>query len=309
MGHNSVNAGAFIAPWHRNLLVITAIFTVLLISMGGILCVTQSIRDCPDWPGCFGKVYPPLETGPVLEYTHRVLAAVSGLLIVGSAITGLVRTPHLRWVTIPPLVSVVLLVVVSYLGAVVVLRGLSPGWAALDVGSALLVVALMVACAVTASVRINNPALPNRLSLRDSISRLVLASTAVVYIVLVSGVLVAGKEPLVGCLGWPIYSPSIYRSASPVVVYTIRLILSVVGVGLIVGVLVQSRNIRDERPDAYRFARWMGVAVLVETLVQVLLVIFGYPVILWVVYTVIAATLWGLLVALFVRSGLDGRLI
>jgi len=58
--------------------------------------VTHSIRSCLDWPGCFGKIIPPLETSPILEYTHRVLAATSGLLILAAAISGLVWARRLR---------------------------------------------------------------------------------------------------------------------------------------------------------------------------------------------------------------------
>ncbi len=147
------NNGSFlspIAPWHRKLLAVSAVFTVLLIAMGGILCVTHSIRSCPDWPGCFGKIIPPFETSPMLEYTHRVLAALSGLLILGAAIAGLIKARRLPWIFVPPLVAGALLVEVSYFGAQVVLHGIAPGWAAVDVGSALLVVALMVASAVIA---------------------------------------------------------------------------------------------------------------------------------------------------------------
>jgi heme a synthase len=103
MAQISTNIPTPIASWHRNLLTAAAIFTVLLIAMGGILCATQSIRNCPDWPGCFGRLVPPAETGAILEYTHRLLAAVSGLLILGSAIAGLTRKPRLRWIAFPPL--------------------------------------------------------------------------------------------------------------------------------------------------------------------------------------------------------------
>ncbi len=151
MAQIDTSGKAPIAFWHRNLLVAGAVFSVLLIAIGGVLCVTQSIRNCPDWPGCFGTFIPPTQPGPILEYTHRALAAISGLLILSAAITGLVRSSRFRWITIPPIVAVVLLVEVSYFGAQVVLRGLAPGWAAVDVGSALLVVALMAATAVVAS--------------------------------------------------------------------------------------------------------------------------------------------------------------
>ena len=81
------------------------------------------------------------------------------MLILAAAITGLVRTPRLRWIMVPPLAACVLLVEVSYFGARVVLSGLAAGWAAVDVGSALLVVALMVTAAMVAQASKTQPGL------------------------------------------------------------------------------------------------------------------------------------------------------
>ncbi|MBI3859875.1 MAG: hypothetical protein HY296_06545 [Thaumarchaeota archaeon] len=44
----------------------------------GDKCGTELPRD---WPGCLGGAFPPLELGPVAEYMHRILAALSTLLL------------------------------------------------------------------------------------------------------------------------------------------------------------------------------------------------------------------------------------
>jgi len=301
---NSTNTQAPIASWHRNLLIIAAIFSVLLISMGGVLCATQSIRNCPDWPGCFGRVVPPMETGPILEYSHRLLAAFSGLLILSSAVAGLVRLPRVRWIAIPPVVAGVLLVEVSYFGAVVVLRGLAPGWAALDVGSALLVVALMVATAVTASIYKNNPSIPDRLSFKTPFTRLAMAAVAAIYVVLTSGILVSGKNSISGCLGWPIYSLRLFQLDGPTMGNTLRWTLSLVGIVLVVAVLLQAWRKKVDQPAVFQLARWLGMITLLEALVQVFLLVFGYQVSLMIIYSVTAAVFWALLVAVLVRASL-----
>jgi cytochrome c oxidase assembly protein subunit 15 len=307
MAQNPTGAPVVVTAWHRTLLAAAAVCTVLLISMGGILCVTGSIRDCPDWPGCFGRAVPPLETGPILEYTHRLLAALSGILIISSAITGLVRTPRLRWLSLPPLAATLLAVEVAYFGARVVLSGLSPGWAALDLGSALLVVALMVTCAVFASLYRRSPALVKGLAFRDSFSRLVLATTLLVYLLFVSGVLVAGQNVITACLGWPIYSSASFQMDLASFWNTLRNILSILGIGMILLLLIQSWRGRAGRPETSRYALWVGLVFLVEVLIQILLLVFGNLIGLLVAYTVTAAVFWGLLVALLVRTGMPEK--
>jgi heme a synthase len=305
MTQNPINPQIPIANWHRKLLAAAAIFLVLLIGMGGVLCVTQSIRSCPDWPGCFGRVIPPLETSPILEYTHRVLAGISALLVLGAAIAGLVRTRRLPWIWFPPLAAGVLLVEVSYFGAMVVLHGITPGWAAVDLGSALLVVALMVTAAVIAHARKFHLMLPDRLSFREPLARLVLAAVILVYGVFVSGVLVAGKNSITACLGWPVYSLHLYQLDTLGIGNSLRLIFSGIGILLIATLLVMIWRSRRERPAVFRRARWVLAAFLLEALVQVLLLIFGFMVPLLVVYTVTAAAFWGLLVALGVGISLE----
>jgi heme A synthase len=211
----------------------------------------------------------------------------------------------MRWIVIPPLVASVLLIEVSFFGATVVLRGITPGWAAVDLGSALLVAALMVTAAVIADARKFHTALSDRITFRDPLARLVLATVAVVYGVLVSGVLVAGQNSITSCLGWPIYSSVVYQMDSHGPGNISRLIVSGVGLLLIATMLVQVWRSRRGRPAVYRAARWVLATFLLESLVQVLLLAFGFEVFLLVAYTVTVSLFWGLLVALGVRASLE----
>ncbi len=295
-----------IASWHRNLLTTAAAFSILLIAMGGILCVTQSIRSCPDWPGCFGKFYPPLETSPILEYAHRFLALVSGLLILAAAITGLIRNRHQGWLVFPPLAATVLLLEVSYFGARVVLYGLAPGWAAVDVGSALLVVALMIVSAGMAHVSGSQPPRPASLTFQTPFARLVLVMAVVVYVVLVSGVLVSGKNSVTGCLGWPLYSLRQFQFDAHGAASALRLIVSLAGIGLLLAVFWQAWRRRSKQPAVFCISLWLGIVFLLEILLQVVMLSIGsLPVLLLVPYTVLAAVFWGLLVLLTFVAGLQ----
>lgn len=127
----------------------------------------------------------------------------------------------------------------------------------------------------------------------------------IVYGVFVSGVLVAGKNSITACLGWPVYSSKLFQLDSLGTANIIRLIASVIGIPLIITMFVQVWSSRQERPAIQPIARWVLAAFLLEFLLQGLLLIFGFKVALLVAYTVTAAIFWGGLVALTVSVGLE----
>ena len=194
---------AAVSRGHLALLLAATAMTYLLIILGGVVCLTDASQACPDWPGCYGRAVPPPEIKAITEYTHRVVAALTTPLIVAAAVVGWRRARGLRWVSRPPLAAIVFVLAVIVFGALVVLRGLSRGAAALDLGSALTVLALLVTASVVAGAHRQRPALPDRLAWGTPLALLSLVAMGAVFATLVSGVLVAEPGSAVRCLGWP----------------------------------------------------------------------------------------------------------
>lgn len=71
---------------HIWLLGFTIAFTYILMVFGNVVTTTGSGLACPDWPLCHGTVNPPKELSVWIEWGHRLLGALTGILITLSAI-------------------------------------------------------------------------------------------------------------------------------------------------------------------------------------------------------------------------------
>jgi len=146
-----------VQPHRDRLLLVATVLTVALVFMGGVVCLTESIRGCPDWPGCYGRVVPPARLDAIIEYSHRVLALVTSMVIGASAAASWSRPRSPRCVRWPPLLAIPLLGLVSMFGAMAVLRGLSRWKGIVDLGSALLVLGLMSVAAAASTAAASAP--------------------------------------------------------------------------------------------------------------------------------------------------------
>jgi heme a synthase len=293
-----------VTPWHRHLLLAAAGMTYLLITLGGIVCVTESGRGCPDWPGCYGQVVPPLQSAAIIEYLHRFIAALTGCLILIAAFVSWQRTRARNWISRPSLLALGFLLAVVVFGALAVLQGIPPAVAVLDIGSALTVLALMLTAAVVAFSHRDHLDLPDRLAFHNPFARLALLAMGGVFLVLVSGVLVAGSGSPTRCLGWPLYNEAMVPGDW---IKPARSLVAGLTSLLIVAVVVQAWRTQHQSPAVLRAASILGLIFLVETVVGVLLSATGEMVALRVIYVAAAAAVWAMLVVVVVLAGLTAR--
>lgn len=62
------------------ILVALIVFSYFTIVLGAWVRIEGAGLTCPDWPLCHGKIIPPMEYGIMLEYFHRLAAALVSLI-------------------------------------------------------------------------------------------------------------------------------------------------------------------------------------------------------------------------------------
>lgn len=118
-----------------------------LTALGGIVRVTGSGLACPDWPGCYGSVIPSGDFGEFaahqvwLEWSHRLAAAIIGLIILAYTVYAWRRRARRVW--LPAALAVPMLAVQVALGALTVTEQLEALIVTLHLAAAMIIVMLI----------------------------------------------------------------------------------------------------------------------------------------------------------------------
>ncbi len=182
----------------RRLALVTAVFAYLQIALGGLVRVSGSGLGCPDWPLCHGRPYPPADWHAIIEYSHRAVGSVTGLLIIATVVSAWLvfrqRRPIVAWLASASLIGVV---GEGLLGGVVVAHDLEPWLVLVHLGLAMMIIGFLVATTVMA--------LPASTGVPDSgFRRLAAIASALTYLLLLTGSTVVASNADQGCRSWPL---------------------------------------------------------------------------------------------------------
>lgn len=291
----------------RYLALAAAIATFLLIVVGGIVRVTGSGLGCPDWPTCFGSWIPPMRADAIIEYTHRLIAALTTPIILAAAYFAWQRYRRQRLISRPLVWATGILFVQALLGGIVVLTETPANLVAVHLGLALILLGVLIIATVSAFVYFHNNKLPDGLVFRSRFSRLVVGAMIGIFIVLVSGALVAVTEATYACSGWPLCNGELIPSHPLGWVHMgHRLLAGLLGVHLIVLMIRAWRTQRSQR-GILSAATLTVVLYGAQVLVGALKVSNQFPVYLLGLHVATAAAIWAAVVVLVVLVGLAGR--
>jgi heme A synthase len=167
----------------------------LLIILGGIVRVSDSGLGCGPagsgthgWPLCNGRLVPGVDINHILEYSHRVAASTAGLLIFALLIWALRRLRDQRSIVRLVAAAAALVVFEGVLGGATVEFDLHEVLVAIHLGTAMIIIALLLAAARAASGLSTEGRWPR------STKRLSIAAAASAWATIVAGGLMSGTQ-------------------------------------------------------------------------------------------------------------------
>ena len=272
--------------WARRFAILTAVGMFIVLLMGARVTATGSGEGCGnDWPLCHGEWLPADTYESLVEYSHRFVTGVEGIIVLVTVILAWpLRKQFPIFKILVPGVGITL-VGQSLMGAAAVKWPTSPEVMATHFGISLICLASAALIAfVLIDAKNGSPArkpVPTRQVELLRWFRWLLVITFVFSIVVAySGAYVRHTESELACTTWPTCNGELIPNldpTSPAGVQTLhRLAAGVISL-LIVGLLAMGWQFRDSRRDLW----WLTVILLANVLLQGLV---GR----WVVYSGLA---------------------
>jgi cytochrome c oxidase assembly protein subunit 15 len=119
----------------------------LIVFTGAAVRLSDSGLGCPDWPRCYGHVYPPLRSHALIEFSNRLVSGFVGVIVVVVALAAWRRRPFRRDLFLLALALPLGVLAQAVLGGVTVEQKLAPGFVMAHFGLSMLILVAATALA------------------------------------------------------------------------------------------------------------------------------------------------------------------
>lgn len=279
----------------RALAYAAALSTYALIVFGGVVRITGSGMGCGDhWPLCNGHVIPPMDLPTLIEWGHRLAAALVSTLTF--AVAGVAWLWYRRdgGLVRPASSAAVLLVIQVLLGAITVKLEL-PAWSVvLHLANAMLILAAFVLVAL----RAGEPADAPRESQASALRTAARVTAAFGFAAVLFGALVANLHAGPACQGFPLCNGSWLPSPPDAVPVVVHWAHRMVAYGFAAWVVVFALRVRRQGPAVAAAAYSVLALTVLQVLVAAAMVLHYLPPSLRAIHLAVGTAIWAVLVVL-----------
>jgi heme A synthase len=277
----------------------TVAATLVLIGVGVLVRATGSGLGCPDWPLCHGGAVPPNEGKAMIEYSHRFVASLVGLLVIATAVFAWRHYRHAPVILWAALLAVPLVGIQGLLGALTVVRELPPEVVATHLLTAMIILTFELVVAI--GMWAEDPDRKDRFAAFDSTARrrlggLALAAMGWLALVIWVGGYMTESGASTACEGWPLCNGSVTpASDDQEITHMLHRYLAGAFVFLVVPVVVAAWRAQKALPWGLWIAAGLSLFYSTQVAVGALNVWLTFPDPLTISHTVIASLVWSTL--------------
>jgi protoheme IX farnesyltransferase len=290
----------------RRLVLASLAATYLLVVVGAAVRAFGAGLGCPDWPLCHAApVPPPGDPLALIEWSHRAVAGVTGLLILAVAAWALLRAGLPASVRAGAAVALAVVVFQALLGAGAVLTELAQEIVTAHLATALILLALLV----FVWRRTAFGPQPDAPSGSQRFTLLAAFSTLSLFGLLLFGAHVRATNSALVFLDWPLFGGTLVPDLSDPAAaaqFTHRAV-AVIVLGLLGLTAWIAYRERARRPDTARLAAVALALYLAQIVIGALQIWTLLDPLAVVGHVALGAAIWAVLVALTVDSYLAAR--
>jgi len=251
----------------KGLSVASVISMFIVQLMGTLVTKTGSAEGCgASWPLCDGQWLPAPTMESLIEYSHRLVSGVAGILVVAMAVLAWRAYRDRRDIRMLVAGAVLFIVIQSALGAAAVLWPQPKAVLALHFGISLIAFVLVV-LPTAVMFQLEKGQTFRSAPVSDRLRRWIWAAAIYTYGVVYSGAYVRHTNSHIACLDWPLCNGALIPELSGAVGIQFAHRLAAAGALVVIAAMGHiAKKEREVRPDLF----WGGVASLALIIGQVL---------------------------------------